>query len=155
MCFLKVTFNWSREPNELSSKRTGCENCSKVMKSGKLMSLTKTLYSLHTVVEHWWISKVLTTYSILKRRIALHFFNERSDLADIPRPRSGQKAFFFFFLRTRAPPAHQTLNKNHFSASFLFYHTRSSHAGYASAISMQPVVWPVWRRTHKRGAPLS
>lgn len=73
------------------------------MKSGKLMSLTKTLYSLHAVVEHWLISKVLTTYSILKRRVALHFFNERSDLSDIPRPRSGQRAGFFFFFCRREP----------------------------------------------------
>lgn len=29
----------------------------------------------------------------------------------------------------------------------LCFHTRSSHAGYASAISMQPVAWAVWRQT--------
>lgn len=47
----------------------------------------------------------------------------------------------------REPPSHQTLNRTTSLPPLLCFHTRSSHAGYASAISMQPVAWAVWRQT--------
>lgn len=102
--------------------------------------------------------KVLT--SVHYTTTPLHIFLMRLPLYDLT-PASGQTWLTLpSKVRTRAlcggePPAHQTLNKTAFPASFLLCHTRSSHAGYASAISMQPVAWPVWWRTRKHGALLS
>lgn len=110
------------------------------------------LYSLQAVcVPAWEVKCLLRTLNTP----LLHIFLMRLPLYDLS-PASGQTWLTLLAkVRTEVvwggePPAHQTLNKTTSLAPFLLYHTRSSHAGYASAISMQPVAWPVWRRTHTR-----
>lgn len=117
------------------------------MISGKLTSLTEILRSLQAVAYY----AVISTY--IARRHALMRLYCRSPAVGLGRlgcPRSGQKG------RKPAPlPARRRTKPLLSLLPSSFYPTRSSHAGYASAISMQPAVRPVWRQAHERGALLA